>query len=70
MLYYDTLDKMAASAIPEGTHTLLHVDSREAWVNLVSKFIESKKKKLTKLEIKYLLTHWEKMLYQHYSILN
>lgn len=70
MLYYDTLDKMAESAIPEGIHEYLHVNSREAWVNLVTKYIKNKKKKLTKSEIKYLLTYWEETLLQHYSTLN
>jgi len=70
MLLHDTLDKMAESVIPEGMHEMLHVNSREAWVNLVMKLIKKKKSKLTKLEIKYLLEYWEDMLLQHYSVLN
>lgn len=70
MLIYDTLDKLAESTIPEGVHDLLHVNSREAWVEAVVAMYESKEISLTPLMVKSLLRNWEILLFKKYSTLN
>lgn len=70
MLIYDTLDKLAESSIPNGVHELLHVNSREAWVETVVSLHETKAIDLTPLTVKSLLRNWEILLYKKYSSLN
>ena len=41
---YEILDTLAERYIPEGIHRILHVDSREMWIDLMIALIESKKK--------------------------
>ena len=60
----EILENLAEKYIPEGRHELLHVDSREAWKNLMivlieNKMIKSKLSLLTKSAIAWetLLTH-------------
>lgn len=40
MLIHDTLDKLADIGIPPGVHKYLHVNSREAWVNIIVSLYE------------------------------
>lgn len=70
MLIYDTLDKLAESSIPEGVHELLHINSREAWVETVISLYETKAVDLTPLAVKSLLRNWEILLFKKYSSLN
>ena len=70
MLIYDTLDKLAESSIPSGTHEILHVNSREAWVETVVYMYERGLIDPKPLTIKSLLQNWEQLLYKKYSHLN
>lgn len=70
MLIYDTLDRLAESSIPEGVHEILHVNSREAWVETVMSLHKAKTIDLTPLAVKSLLRNWEILLYKKYSSLN
>lgn len=70
MLIYDTLDKLAQSSIPEGVHEILHVNSRDAWVETVVSLHDTKTIQLTPLTVKALLRNWESLLYKKYSSLN
>jgi len=67
---YEVLDTLAERYIPEGKHKMLHVNSREAWVDLMSELIDSgamrrKLSILTKCAIS-----WELLLVQKLSIQN
>jgi hypothetical protein len=67
---YEVLDTLAEKHIPEGRHKILHVNSREAWVDLMSELIDSgairrKLSILTKCAIS-----WELLLVQKISIQN
>lgn len=70
MLIYDTLDKLAESSIPEGVHEMLHVNSREAWVETVVSLYEMKSIDLKPKTIQALLKNWEVLLYKRFSTLN
>ena len=67
---YEIIDSLAEKHIPAGKHKFLHVDSREAWKDLVIVMIESKiiGKKLsiiTKLAI-----NWEELLTRKIAMYN
>lgn len=66
----ETLEGLAERYIPEGTHKLLHVNSREAWTNLMLQLIESGaiKKRLSLLA--KCAVNWETLLIQKISIQN
>lgn len=71
MLIYDTLDKLAEGSIPSGIHSVLHVNSQQAWVETVVSMykkgvINNKQPKV----VKFLLDNWEELLYKKYSELN
>lgn len=70
MLLYDTLDTLAELSIPEGTHEIFHVNSRQAWVNIVGQLFESKALSFNKPTLSILLSNWESLLYLNYSKLN
>lgn len=70
MLIYDTLDKLAESAIPNGVHEMLHVNSREAWVETVVSLYEMKSIDLKPRTLRALLKNWEVLLYKRFSTLN
>lgn len=38
---YGVLDSLAERYIPEGKHRILHVDSRQAWVILMTELLET-----------------------------
>jgi hypothetical protein len=70
MLYYDVLDEVADIKIPEGKHPLLHVNSREVWVQIMTELLEYKV-----IDSKYenLLIYaesWEELLYKRFSAVN
>jgi hypothetical protein len=67
---YEILDTLAEKFIPEGTHKLLYVNSREMWKEVMTALIESDliEKKLsiiTKCAI-----NWETVLVHKLSIQN
>jgi hypothetical protein len=67
---YEVLDTLAEKFIPEGTHKLLYVNSREMWKEVMTALIESDliEKKLsiiTKCAI-----NWEAVLVHKLSIQN
>jgi hypothetical protein len=70
MLIYDTLDKLAESVIPEGVHEVLHVNSREAWVETMVSLYEMKSIDLKPKTLQGLLKNWEVLLYKKFSSLN
>lgn len=66
----NTLDTLAERYIPKGTHKLLHVNSRETWVELMVGLLEAgvltrKLSVLTKCAV-----NWELLLLQKLSIQN
>ena len=67
---YQFLDVLAEQYIPEGKHKLLHIDSRKAWLTMMTNLIDGGfvSKKLTLL--KRCAINWEAMLAQKYSIQN
>lgn len=67
---YEVLDNLAERFIPEGTHELLHVDSREMWRDIMITLLESgliqkKLSTITKCAIS-----WEAILVHKLSIQN
>jgi phage terminase small subunit len=72
MIIEDKLDSLADSVnIPNNTHPLLHINSRDAWIRAVLQLIDSgqissKDKKV----IANLADNWEQLLATKYSILN
>ena len=67
---YELVDTLAERYVPEGKHSLLHVDSREAWkslmIGLMEKDLITKRLSiLTKCAI-----HWESLLVHKLSIQN
>jgi len=68
MLYYDVLDEIAESHIPAGKHKVLHVNSRQAWVETMADMIE--RGYIKKGDIDMMAVMWEQLLYKKYSALN
>ncbi len=67
----DTLDEIAeAYKIPDKKHSLLHVNSREYWINLVASVIDSGIVKPNKKIIHHLAKNWETILCNKISLLN
>ena len=67
---YEVLENLAERYIPEGKHKLLHVDSREVWMDLMTGLLETKTishklSLMTKCAI-----NWEALLAQKISIQN
>lgn len=64
------LNELAEQHIPEGVHKLLHIDSRKAWVVLMSNLVKGGfliKKYET---LKKCAVNWEALLTQKYSTQN
>lgn len=67
---HEALENLAERHIPEGKHKFLHVNSREAWIDLMVGLLETrmigrKLSILTKCAI-----NWELLLMQRISIQN
>ena len=64
------LDVLAEQYIPEGKHKLLHINSRQAWIKLMTNLVEGGMvvKKLSLL--KNCAEKWEVLLAQKYSMQN
>lgn len=69
-LIQETLEGLAERYIPAGKHKLLHVNSREAWTELMLNLIESGaiRKRLSLLA--KCAINWEALLIQKISIQN
>lgn len=67
---YEIIDTFAERYIPAGKHKYLHVDSREAWKDLMIVMIESKiiGKKLS--TITKCATNWEELLTRRIATYN
>lgn len=70
MLYYDILDEIAESKIPNRIHPELHVNSRTAWVETVVELIEKGHVKGSYENLLFYAKYWEPLLYKKYSTLN
>lgn len=67
---YEILDTLAEKCIPEGIHKVLHVDSREMWVDLMVALIESSIVPMKVSTIAKCAASWEALLEQKLSIQN
>jgi hypothetical protein len=67
---YEVLDTLAERYIPEGIHRVLHVDSREMWIDLMVVLIESKVIPMKVSIIAKCASSWEVLLAQKLSIQN
>jgi hypothetical protein len=67
---YKVLDTLAERYIPEGIHRVLHVDSREMWIDLMIVLIESKVIPMKVSIIAKCASSWEVLLAQKLSIQN
>lgn len=67
---YKYLDVLAERYIPEGKHNLLHVNSREAWLKLMTTLIESELIKVRIPTLTKCAISWELLLTQKLSIQN
>jgi len=67
---YEILDTLAERYIPEGIHRVLHVDSREMWIDLMITLIESKVVPMKVSIIAKCASSWEVLLAQKLSIQN
>lgn len=67
---YEIIDSLAERYIPAGKHKFLHVDSREAWKDLMIVLIENKVigKKLS--TITKLAINWEELLTRKIAMYN
>lgn len=67
---YEVLEELADKHVPEGTHKLLHVNSRKVWLNimvdLVQRGVIGKKLSI----FKKCAVNWETVLVQRISIQN
>lgn len=70
MLIHDTLDMLADKYIPPGIHKYLHVNSREAWIDIMVSLFEKGKIQPSPEVVQSLLGKWEILLYKKYSQLN
>lgn len=67
---YEILDTLAEKYIPEGIHRVLHVDSREMWIDLMVALIENSIIPIKVSTIAKCATSWEALLEQKLSIQN
>lgn len=66
----EILDSLAERYIPEGKHNLLHVDSREAWKELMEGLIEHKLISMKLSTFAKSAIAWETLLTHRISMLN
>lgn len=70
MLYYDVLDEVAEQVIPNKIHAELHVNPREAWVNIMVQLIEHGVVKTGYDDLYDYAGKWEELLYKRFSSVN
>lgn len=66
----ELLDNLAEKYIPEGRHTLLHVNSREVWKEIMLGLLESKSIRFKLSLLTKCAINWESLLVQKISIQN
>ena len=64
------LERLASNHIPEGVHEQLHINSRQAWIDLVSGMIETGALMKSPEVLVMCVKNWEAMLTTRLSILN
>ncbi len=67
---HEVLESLAERYIPEGKHKLLHVNSREVWIDLMSDLLETKMIGRKLSLITKCAVNWEALLTQKISIQN
>jgi hypothetical protein len=67
---YQTLEDLAERYIPEGVHKHLHVNSREAWTDLMVELIEAGRLSKRLSFLAKCAINWEALLIQKISIQN
>lgn len=67
---HEVLESLAERYIPEGRHKLLHVNSREVWIDLMSDLLETKMISRKLSLITKCAVNWEALLTQKISIQN
>lgn len=67
---YELLDTLADKHIPEGKHKLLHVYSREVWVEYMSELLDKKTITSRLSVLKKCAVHWETLLFYKISSQN
>lgn len=70
MLIQEKLERLAELAIPNETHSFLHVDCREAWVSRVKELIRKKQIKPNIQNLTLLAKNWEPLLFNYYCTQN
>jgi hypothetical protein len=70
MLYYDVLDEVADTIIPNSIHPMLHINSKDAWVQIMVELIEHKAIKSDYKTLCQYAELWEDILYKRYSTVN
>lgn len=70
MLYYDVLDEVADAIIPNTIHPELHVNPREAWVEIMVELLEHKAIKSDYKTLCIYAENWESILYKRFSSVN
>lgn len=70
MLHYDVLDEVADQCIPNRIHTVLHVNPREAWIDMMTQIIDQGLIKVSYDNLYEYASNWEEMLFYRYSKLN
>lgn len=67
----DALDEIAeAYKIPDRKHSMLHINPRACWIDLVATVIDSGTVKPNKKVIHHLAKNWETILCNRFSLLN
>ena len=67
---YELLDTLADKHIPQGKHKLLHVYSREVWVEYMSDLLDKKAITARLSTLKKCAIHWETLLVHKISSQN
>jgi len=67
---YEVLENLAERYIPEGKHKLLHVDSREVWMDLMTGLLETKTIGYKLSLMTKCAVNWEALITQKISIQN
>jgi hypothetical protein len=70
MLDYDVLDEVAQACIPNKIHYILHVNPRQAWVDMMIQILDQGLIKSSYDNLYEYASNWEEMLYYRYSKLN
>ncbi len=70
MLYYDVLDEIADICVPNSMHKELHVNCREAWVEIMAQLIEHNAIGTKYEDLLVYASMWEELLYKRFSSVN